>query len=270
MKRLLLILGLFISFQCFSQVMVESTGEYYYERGNRVSKEEAMEYALTDARTKAVEKAYGNDVTVFESLSINNKRENYHLVASSQTNGLVRVIESDFSYTKKSVKVNIVAIVDKNNKDSFIKVDGIKTTYQLTEPIRFKVTFYDSGYLYVFGLSTSKKGVQLYPNWDESRSNYYEKQSVKTFPTTSILYVPVRREKGVAPKNLDRMPKDYSKLFLCESGDFNHTMTLFFILTKTPRPFKKDVTYNNILEWYFKIPEEDKNGIEVKNFTVID
>ena len=151
---------------------------YYYKRGDRVSKEEAMELALLDAKANAIEKAYGNDVTVFEALSVKNNKENYRLVANSQINGLVQVIESDFSHTKKCVRVNVVALVNKNNKDSFIKVDGIKTTYQLTEHIRFKVTFYDSGYLYVFGLSTSKKGLQLYPNWDESQSNFYTKHCI--------------------------------------------------------------------------------------------
>jgi len=257
-----------MSYQCFSQVMVESTGVYYYKRGDRVSKEEAMELALLDAKANAIEKAYGNDVTVFEAFSVKNNKEDYRLVANSQINGLVQVIESDFSHTKKCVRVNVVALVNKNNKDSFIKVDGIKTTYQLTEHIRFKVTFYDSGYLYVFGLSTSKKGVQLYPNWDESQSNFYTKHNVQTFPTKKVSYIPVRRVKGVSPKYLDGVPKDCDKFYLCESGEYNHVMTLFFVLTKSPHPFKTHVTYNNILDWYFSIPEEEKNGMEIKNFTV--
>lgn len=250
--------------------MVESTGEFYYPKGVKVSKEEAKDYALIDARAKAVEQAYGSSVTVFERLSKKpSKLEDFYALYSSQTNGAVQILESEYEYNKKYVKVNVKALVSKTNKDSFIKVNNIKTRYSITEPINFEVVFYDSGYLYVFGISTETKGTQIYPNDQESYSNYYTKNSVQKFPTkTHIHYIPVRRVEGVQPRYMDGLPKDPYNFFLCEKGVYNKMMTMFFVLLKSTHPFKTEVTYNNIMKWYFDIPEEDKNGMEVKTFWV--
>jgi len=270
MKSFSTIILLLISLQCFSQVMVESTGEFYYNK-NKVSKEEARDYALLDARVKAVEKAFGVDVTHYETVSVKNNRENLKSLSNIQTNAVVQVIESDFEYHKKFVKAKVKAFVQKTHGDSFIKVSGIKSRYSISDCIHFNVTFYENGYFYAFGLATEEKGVQLYPNREEFYKNYYTKNIIKTFPTRGFVsYIPVRREKGVPAKYLDDIPnKGPNKIYFCDSGRYNSNMLMFFVLLKSPHPFKYEkVTYNNIVKWYLSIPEEDKNGMEIKVFSV--
>ena len=245
--------------------MVESTGEYCYKRGDRVSKEEAKDYALMDARANALEKAYGRNVTVFESLSKKpSKKEDYYVLSTSQINGAVQILENNFEYSRKSVKVNVKALVSKTNTDSFIKVNGIQSMYRLMDPIMFKIVFYENGYLYVFGLSKDWKGVQLYPNDQENVRNYYTKGESQLFPTKRhVSYRPVRRSNSGQ--------KDPYNFYLCPSGDYNKTMTLFFVFLKSEHPYKEnEVTYNNIMKWYMNVPEEDKNGMEVKTFIAVE
>ena len=101
MKYLYTITLLLISLQCFSQVMVESTGEFRYNK-KKVTKEEAQDYALMDARRKAAQQV-GVDVTQYEILSVKDNKQTYRLITNSQTNAVVQIIEQEFEYTKKCV-----------------------------------------------------------------------------------------------------------------------------------------------------------------------
>lgn len=269
MKYLYTITLLLVSLQCFSQVMVESTGEFYYNK-NKVSKEEARDYALMNARIKAAEQV-GVDVTQYEVLSVKDKKQTYRALTNSQTNAVVQILESDFEYNKKSVKAKVKALVYKTHGDSFIKVSGVKNRYSITDCINFDVVFYENGYFYAFGLATEQKGVQLYPNTQESGSNYFTRNIRQTFPKKGyVQYIPVRRIEGIHPRYYDDLPnRDNNKFYFCEKGRYNSTMTMFFVLLKSPHPFKYgDVTYNNIIKWFASIPEEDKNCMEIKVFTV--
>ncbi len=147
----------------------------------------------------------------------------------------------------QTVKVIIDATVikynTKNDLSFGVKVEGVKNFYNNNEELEFKVKSSKNCYLSIFLVAGAEESYVLFPN-DYENSFMLKAGKQTDFPTPSMEYV------------LDTK-KDLE----------NHRMII--VATKVSIPYNSSVSYQNILQWIFNIPP-DQRTMSTLNFKVIN
>jgi len=139
------------------------------------------------------------------------------------------------------VTINATVIKYKTERDlSFdFKVEGIKVWYYDSTFLEFTFLPYQDGYLRIFLISDNYDAKFLFPNKYEKNKLFHKDIEVQ-FPL-NVNY------RLVAEKKED-------------------TDLLVFVYTKQDIPYKKKENINDILEWIYSIPRDERS---IRNFSFV-
>ncbi len=222
---------------------------------SNITPEEAREKAIQRAKQDALRRAGIGEVVsasnIYNREEINDEFVDFfNSITSTELEGKVTSYEvtheektvDQFDNLIYEVEINATVVKYKSEKDPEFdfKVEGIKQIYDDTEKLRFSFLPYKDGYLRIFLIDDNENSYSIFPNEHEKIRMFQE--GVKTEFPINVNYT------LEAAKPID--------------NDL-----LVFVFTKKNIPFKEEENYNNILEWIYSMPR-DQRMIQYFPFTI--
>lgn len=274
-KIFLLFLLAIIQFDLYAQEIVTikmASGEYILSPKSEISLKMAFEKAVNEAKLNALRKAgvaeniSSSDILTSSEKDIDFKQE-LNSILSIELSGAVlkdSIIEestsiNEFGNTVVRVVLNAEVIKYNHKADpSFdFKVEGIKEYYDNDELMKFTFFPFSDGYLTIFAIN-DLENYFLYPYQD--RQNKYlndipnllfgANQKIQ-FPVNKLMGNPLTKEGG----------------YLLSTELEREQNSLIFVFTKQIFPFKKKISYKNIIAWIYTISPE-KRKVQFFDFVI--
>lgn len=222
--------------------------------------EQTKKQAIEDAKRNALNKAGVSETVTFTDFSYkfeDNERFNeiFQAISSIQTGGEIIVdkilseSKSFNEYGNMVVEVEIEASIyrHKNKADPtfLFTIEGIDEVYQNEDLLQFKFTPTQDGYLKIFNITEDETSV-LYPYHDAENPQYNDDPD-KLFIKRQTVQLPLH-------------PAFCDGYFLevdtpGKTQEFN---ILMFVFTKQNIPFIEKPTFNNMMNWIYAIPPDER------------
>lgn len=223
-------------------------GEYsLLTSSSSLSMKQAIELAREDAKTKAIEEAFGSYLTIWQQGEVSSESDTFNWFAINNTYGEIIdfeiIEEGNFQSALRSVETVFfceakvkVKRMSKPDPNFYADVKGIKNIYYINDNFSFFVTASSDCYLKVFLLNDIGEGCLLYPN-NREQSKMLEKKKTYRFPDEYSDYR-VSRQEGETTEFVNR---------------------LVFVFTKTECHFDyENPSRIDIETWIARIPTSEK------------
>jgi len=242
----------------FSQkeIAVTATGTY-----------EARDLTLEEVKNKAIDEAKKNAMVqagIAENVQVSDFlytfeddekfKEIFQSFVSTETGAEIMVedveeIKRDINeFGNILIEVEISAVIykhdDKKDPSLVVKVDGIREYYVENDPLDFSFTPSKDGYLKIFNVTDATAFI-LYPYNDQAYS-YMNDDPERIFRKNEKVRFPVNQNMEFYYFGIDNESKD---------KEYN---LLIFVFTKENIPFMEDVKVNNIMQWIYQIPLDER------------
>ncbi len=210
-----------------------------------ISPKTAMQYALEDAKKKALVEVCGEKMNAWDMVESSSAGESFNSLNMIQIDGEI----VDYDVLEQNHMVNPVrkseiiyyCIINAHIKkgiepdpDFVASIKGIKASYQAEEELTFSVIAYRDAYVKVFIFENEELGYRLYPNELEQPFKLNANQEY-LFPTNKRSSYPVYTDKDI------------------------ETDRIVFVFTKNERPFYEETTSRKEIEsWMAKIPNNQR------------
>ncbi len=255
---LFLVISVFISIGAVSQEKIEEI-PVNKSSGTAIGKSlpNVISQAINEAKINALKKAgikenINSYTDFYQSETDDEYSELFSSDIFSNIRGAVKeveVVDTLRSFTKDGL-IKVTAIINctvlKYNTSRDLSfdfyVEGIKQFYNHNESLQFKIEPAHNGYLKAF-LFTRNEAYQLFPN-DYEKSLLFEKGQTYDFPMQEIDYI-------------------------LETPKKSEIHRIVFVYLKEDVPFFGPVKYEEIFDWIFSIPP-DQRKVKSNTFTVVN
>lgn len=250
LKRLLLVSALLLSSGFFTTAFSQQFTEIKNVKGSCVIKNitpgEAKRRAITRAKEEALRRAgVAEHVSASKTIIKTEDNEAFNEFYNSITNTDLEGIVSNYklvSHKNKTdefgnlicevvINATVVTYETESDPEFDFKITGVKEIYEDKEKMNFSILPYQEGYLRIFLIDDNDSSISLFPNdWEKIRE--FSKEVEINFPI-DVHYT------LEAKKPVDRD-------------------VIVFVFTKKNIPFKNEINYDNILEYIYSIPRNQR------------
>lgn len=234
-----------------SGVKTFATGECSVKECSNIGEREQI--ALERAKQAAIEKTIGiehNTSTIYTHSSKSNGKkarktkteDAIKRVFLENSFGIVKILNKRVIETPRKTVVEIDAEVFKITEDPNISVDLCKNIYGNDECLKFIVTTYMPGFIYIFYVNNCNAET-LFPHRYKERINY------RLGKNACVGFTLKREGKYINPDCFG---------------------TLYFVYLKKAHEYKGiEVNEEKLIDWYCSVPQEDRYGIVIKHIQCV-